>query len=334
MINKIHGCLAGLALGDALGMPTEFLTPDQIKENYGRINHLEKAPANHPHRIMQAGQITDDTGQALAIAHACLPLGEITAIKAAKALLEWENSVPSEILQIIEGPSTRAALQELRNGGDPLKSGRNGKTNGAAMRMAAIGLLHAGALADACAAAIEASLPTHATSVALAGAAAVACAVAAAAVDGASLQSILQAAKFGATYGSTQGHWAWGTSLSNRIDLAIQLVERESSETDALDAIYQCVGVDMLVSESVAAALGIVLIADGDPMKAVLMGANIGGDTDTIAAIAGQICGTFRGIDSIDSALLKQVEEVNHFDLYKEAQSISGMLEHKRKASS
>ncbi|TLN23460.1 ADP-ribosylglycohydrolase family protein, partial [bacterium] len=67
---RIHGCLAGLALGDALGMPSEFLTPEQIRATFGRIDTLQAAPAWHPHHILRAGQVTDDTGQALAIAHA------------------------------------------------------------------------------------------------------------------------------------------------------------------------------------------------------------------------------------------------------------------------
>ncbi|NMC78358.1 MAG: hypothetical protein GYA59_03265, partial [Chloroflexi bacterium] len=29
--DRAYGCLAGLALGDALGMPTEMLTPEAIK---------------------------------------------------------------------------------------------------------------------------------------------------------------------------------------------------------------------------------------------------------------------------------------------------------------
>ena len=32
--DRIYGCLAGLALGDALGMPTEMLTPEEIKAEF------------------------------------------------------------------------------------------------------------------------------------------------------------------------------------------------------------------------------------------------------------------------------------------------------------
>lgn len=332
-LKKIHGCLAGLALGDALGMPSEFMTPEQIAQAFGHIDTLEKAPAGHPHQMLEAGQVTDDTGQAMAILHACLPSGKIDVESTARALLGWEESIPAEFLRLIEGPSTRAALQEIRQGGDPWKSGRNGRTNGAAMRMAAVGLLHAGDFAGACQAAIAASYPTHATQVALSGAACVACAVAAAAADHASLATILQAAKDGAEFGMTQGFWVWSTSLSARIDLAVEQVEKAGSEADALNAIYRYVGVDMLVPESVAAAVGLVVLAQGDPMKAVRLGANIGGDTDTIAAIAGQICGAFRGIDAFDLNLVRQVEEVNHLNLMDESLKLLSALPDRKNLS-
>ena len=188
MLDRIKGCLAGLALGDALGMPTEFLTPEEIKENFGQVRGLEKAPPGHPHAGMAAGQVTDDTGLALATACAYLPDGRISAQKAACQLVEWEDQTPPAILAVVEGPSTRAALAEIRAGASPRLSGRNGQTNGAAMRMAAVGLFNVGNFAAALADAAEASLPTHGSRAGLSGAACVACAVAEAARPGASLE--------------------------------------------------------------------------------------------------------------------------------------------------
>jgi ADP-ribosylglycohydrolase len=84
-------------------------------------------------------------------------------------------------------------------------------------------------------------------------------------------------------------------------------------------SLYSYVGTDMLVAESVATAFGLVYLADGDPMKAMTYGANIGGDTDTIAAIAGAICGAFQGINTVDAGLLAQVDSVNALNLAEEA---------------
>ena len=95
-------------------------------------------------------------------------------------------------------------------------------------------------------------------------------------------------------------------------------------------AIYDFVGVGMSVAESVAAALGLVRLSAGDPMRAVLLGANIGGDTDTIAAIAGQICGAYRGMAGLDAGMLAQVVQVSRLDLDGISAQIAGLIEERR----
>ena len=65
----ILGGLYGQALGDAWAMPA-LLRPDQTWEHYqGWIGELLPAPPDHPvHAGLQAGQVTDDTQQAIALA--------------------------------------------------------------------------------------------------------------------------------------------------------------------------------------------------------------------------------------------------------------------------
>ena len=59
---KIYGCLAGVAIGDALGMPSSSLRPDQIQRQYGRVTTFLNAPDDHPiHAGLKQGTITDDT---------------------------------------------------------------------------------------------------------------------------------------------------------------------------------------------------------------------------------------------------------------------------------
>jgi len=65
-----------------------------------------------------------------------------------------------------------------------------------------------------------------------------------------------------------------------------------------------------LVTESIPTAFGLVILAGGDPMRGVRHAANIGGDTDTIGAIAGAICGALPGIGAVDRALLAEVERL------------------------
>lgn len=312
-LGRAWGCLAGLALGDALGMPSEFLTPDEIAAAYGRIEGLVRAPAGHPHAGLPLGRVTDDTEQALALAGVYLRQGRLDAEAVAQALLDWEDHQENASLYI--GPSTRQALEALRAGASPRESGRGGKTNGAAMRIAPVGIVHAGDRESTLRDTVEACLPTHGTTLAISGAAAVACAVSEAMVEGATVQSVLAAAQVGARRGRQHGAWTWTPPLEERIDLAVRLVNDAQDEERALHALYAWVGVDLAVAESVPAAFGLVALAQGDPMQAVRHAANLGGDTDTIGAMAGAVCGALRGIGAVDRELLAVVERTNHLDL-------------------
>jgi len=312
--DKAWGCLAGLALGDALGMPTEFMTPEQIAAEYGRVVNLVPPPDWHPRAALGRGRVTDDTEQALALAEVYLRDGQVRAEAVAQAVLDWA-AAQREHLALYLGPSTRRALDALRAGESPRQSGRQGKTNGAAMRIAPVGIVNAGNLEGALLDTVEACLPTHGTTLAISGAAAVACAVAEAMRNDATLEAVLKAAMEGALRGRQHGDWAWTPPLELRIALAVRLVHEAESEAEALQALYDYVGVDMLVAESIPTAFGLVALAEGDPMRAVHYAANIGGDTDTIGAIAGAICGALRGIRAVDRALLAEVEQVNGLDL-------------------
>lgn len=313
--DHVLGCIVGLSSGDAFGMPTEFLTPTQIKQHYGWVDQFVAPHSEHFHKGMPAGRITDDTGQALAILKWVLKNhGLLNPRIVADALIEWKNELGLEFEQVV-GPSTRKALIELELGSDPILTGRDGRTNGAAMRAQIGGLLHPGDESKAAEAAYFSSLPTHSINLAIAGSCAVACAVSQAMVPATSLESILAAAERGAGIGTQRGNVVWGTSLEMRIRLAIEIVDRSTSIKSALDALYNYVGVDMIVAESVAVAIGIVKLAEGDPVKAITYSANIGGDTDTIGAIAGSICGAWKGITAFPADWLILLEQVNHLNL-------------------
>jgi ADP-ribosylglycohydrolase len=326
LFERVYGCLAGLALGDALGMPTEFLTREQIGKEFGWVDHPLQAPVWHPHHKLRAGQVTDDTGQSLAVAHAYTLDGSLTAETVARELITWSEQV-GENLPLIVGPSTRLALDQIKAGGDPHKTGRKGTTNGASYRAVIVGLVNYRGLERLIPQVVEACLPTHGTTTAISAGVAVASAVAQAMTDAASLESIFQAAQQGAADGRAQGAWAWGTPLEGRIELALRIVAEAGSPEDAMEDLARYVGVDMLVAESVATAFGLVSLAKGDAMRAVIYGANIGGDTDTMAAIAGAICGARQGVEALDGKMLARVEKVSKLDLSAEAERLVSIIE-------
>ena len=95
----------------------------------------------------------------------------------------------------------------------------------------------------------------------------------------------------------------------------MKLAHESDDVEDALQKIYDYVGTGLDPAESVAAAFGVVAAARGDATTAINAGVNIGGDTDTVASIAGAICGALHGIESLDQNLVRDVERVNGFNL-------------------
>ena len=161
------GALTGLALGDALGMPTQSMSPAQIRRCYGEITGLRDAVAEQPIApSAPAGTVTDDTEQALILAGLLIDGdGRIDPHQLADALLRWEDDMRARGSLDLLGPSTKLALERVRAGADPHCTGRQGTTNGAAMRVAPVGIAFSlSADGDALARAVRAScLVTHDT---------------------------------------------------------------------------------------------------------------------------------------------------------------------------
>jgi ADP-ribosylglycohydrolase len=211
------------------------------------------------------------------------------------------------------GPSTRAAVRQLAAGVPAAEAGRSGATNGAAMRIAPVGLATPpeplAALVDAV---VEASMVTHNTSIGLAAAAAVAAAVSAGA-DGASRAAAIELAIAAAGQAAGRGRWVPGGHIGSRIAWVTRHLARVAPADRAaeLDAV---VGTSVAAQESVPAAFGI-LAAEPSAWDAVCLAASAGGDTDTIAAIAGAMAGAIDGMSAWPAETVQRVTQVNDLDL-------------------
>ena len=142
MRDHILGTLYGMALGDAMGMPSELLSRRRIREIFGRIETFEDSPAENPAAIgLKKGEFTDDTAQALVILDSLME-NDYVPDKGliARNLLQWAvrtNAFDKNIL----GQSTKAALYAVAHEEDPEPYTVKALTNGAAMRIAPIGCL-------------------------------------------------------------------------------------------------------------------------------------------------------------------------------------------------
>jgi len=99
---KFEGALLGIAIGDALGMPVEGLSIEDIKRKFGRIT-------DYLNGRMPKGSYTDDTEMTLAVTEAILEKGlDINYI--AKKLAEKHN------FERGYGPGTLYILRAIRRG--------------------------------------------------------------------------------------------------------------------------------------------------------------------------------------------------------------------------
>jgi ADP-ribosylglycohydrolase len=304
--DRARGALYGLAIGDALGMPTQMLSRDQIINRWGPLlAGFEPAPPEHPIAAsMPAGSVTDDTEQAVLLGRLLLS-GPVDPRELADGLVAWERDMIARGSLDLLGPSTRRAIDAVLAGTPPEEAGRYGDTNGAAMRIAPVGLtVSAGAgvgdltaLVDAVQ---QASLVTHNTSVALAGAAAVAAAVSvglSSMIAGGAARVALatDVAVTAAGLGAERGRWVAGADVAARIYWAADLVSGRSA-ADAAEVIYSLVGTSLATQESVPAAFAVLSAVPEDPWRACLLAASLGGDTDTIAAMVGAVAGACHGL--------------------------------------
>ena len=134
--NRALGAITGLAIGDALGMPTQSMSAQSIRRFYGGpIVGLVDAVSQQPIAPnMKAGSVTDDTEQAFLLAKRIIAdKGNIDNNKYAQNLLNWEAEMRKKGSLDLLGPSTKSALQALVNGVSPEETGKFGTTNGGAM---------------------------------------------------------------------------------------------------------------------------------------------------------------------------------------------------------
>ena len=315
--SRAYGALAGLALGDALGMPTQAMSPQQIQTVYGHVTGLVDGDKSQPYAPgMAAGSVTDDTEQALLIASLLLKGHgsglNLDASEFSHALLAWEDSMIERGSLDLLGPSTKAALERVRAGENPLRVGGEGTTNGAAMRVTPIGIAASTSDRQLFADAVWSSCQvTHATRQGFQSAALVAAAVSLGIDAGAAdVTDLLWKAVAFVRSLPERGAWSPEPDVVAATHRALKLAAQPSS---SLEWLAEQIGT--AVASAQAIPMAFALLARDPSPRALLQAANLGGDTDTIGAIAGAILGASLGVEVFDAYGLAQVEQVSRLDL-------------------
>lgn len=315
--SRAYGALAGLALGDALGMPTQAMSPKQIQAVYGHVTGLVDGDKSQPYAPgMAAGSVTDDTEQALLIASLLLKGHgsglNLDASEFSHALLAWEDSMIERGSLDLLGPSTKAALERVRAGENPLRVGGEGTTNGAAMRVTPIGIAASTSDRQLFADAVWSSCQvTHATRQGFQSAALVAAAVSLGIDAGAAdVTDLLWKAVAFVRSLPERGAWSPEPDVVAATHRALKLAAQPSSSLEWLAG-----QIGTAVASAQAIPMAFALLARDPSPRALLQAANLGGDTDTIGAIAGAILGASLGVEVFDAYGLAQVEQVSQLDL-------------------
>lgn len=312
-LDKISGALAGMVLGDAFGVPGELWPREKIVGRFGRITEFLDGPQdNIVACYFKAGHYTDDSSQALVILKDLLKHQRVPAKQViAQDLIEWVKSVNGFEINLL-GPSSKAALLAIAEGKEA-DSPASALTNGAAMRIAPVGcFFEPDELKLLCQCVKDVSCVTHDTDVTIGGAAMVAAAVSYA-IAGRSWDEMAKGALEAYDYAKVLGHQTWAASCKERFKLALDVIKTRPDEDKFSMWVYEVLGTGTMTSESVSAALAIAFYCQ-DPHKAALMCANLGGDTDTIGAMACAICGAYSGLSGFDQKTVEYLQTTNQID--------------------
>ncbi|HEY5959731.1 MAG TPA: ADP-ribosyl-[dinitrogen reductase] hydrolase [Polyangiaceae bacterium] len=129
--NRAIAALLGVAVGDALGATLEFLTPAEIRTQYGVLREIRGGGWLR----LRKGEVTDDTEMSLCVARSLAEVGW-SPRDIAQRFADWLKSRPRDV-----GGTCRRGIRRFINDGTlaglPCDADAG---NGAAMRMAPIAL--------------------------------------------------------------------------------------------------------------------------------------------------------------------------------------------------
>lgn len=308
-----------MALGDAMGMPAELWGRQRTEHFFGGkiIGFLDGPAENDVAFNYKKGQFTDDTGQALILLDSIASTSYVPdASDIAKRMLAWaekEHAFDNGIL----GPTSKAALANFRDGIKDTKVTDKALSNGSAMRIAPIGCLFPPERKeDIVDYVYGVSRATHTSDVTIAGAAMIAVGVSSAIVNDDFEQVIADILAI-EPLGYEKGCETFSPRLSERVKIGLEIARTSSDDDTFLKKIYDIVGSGVGIIESVPAAISIAYYAQ-EPNRCCLLCANLGGDTDTIGAMATALCGAFTGAAAIKPEYIETLRTQNNtdFDAY------------------
>jgi ADP-ribosylglycohydrolase len=315
----VEGSLFGLAYGDALGKPTEFLAVAEIKRRYG---------PDGPSELPEPALVTDDTQMALAVGEGLVEVLAGGALPAqalaetwSRRFVEWAHSPENNRAP---GMTCLRACGELADGVPWLEAAQmHSKGCGANMRVTPVGLVSGvSSSARAGAAQLQAALTHgHATGLAASELTAYATWWLLNGMTAAELPAALRerALEQREVY---QHDWlgelwrrshdasperfisrGWDECLGvlDRLDAALAAPDRAADPCEAT-------GEGWIAEEALGTALLCFLLFPEDPVRVLARAATTSGDSDSIAALAGAFVGAALGLEAFPAGWSGRIE--------------------------
>ena len=282
--SRFAGCLLGLALGDALGAPLEGMPTMAIVYAFGAIRDYL---ANPPVVTLE---YTDDTQMMIGVAEALADSGIIdpdTLMQHFAANFDPERGY---------GQGARRVLELAKSGGDwktlaetQFSGGSFG--NGAAMRVAPIGIMFHEDYDRVAEQARLSALPTHTHPIGIDGACLLALAVA----------YVVRTPEF-----ERQDLFEFLGSRAQTDEFRQQMAAAARMSADSSPAIF---GSSLPAHRSVTTAIACFALSPREYLGGIRSAIAMGDDTDTLAAMAGAVAGAHLGVAALPTRLLDQLED-------------------------
>jgi poly(ADP-ribose) glycohydrolase ARH3 len=285
LLDRFRGCLLGQAVGDALGARFEAQSPDWIARRFPTPRALIEQPPT------EAIYYTDDTQMMIGVGETLADHGEIIEDKLCQAFVV--NYVPSRGY----GWGARKVLEAMEEGRDyrqvaesHFPGGSFG--NGAAMRVAPVGLVFHRDLERVTEQAHRSALPTHLHPLGIEGAQLLALAVA----------LCTRSENF-------DRHSFFHEIVAQCRSDEFRRRLTQASECDSSDKL-PALGNGIAALDSVATAIACFALTPKDYATTIAHAILLGGDTDTIAAMAGALSGAYLGSPALPTYWLDLLEDV------------------------
>jgi len=305
--DRFVGCLLGLAVGDALGAPFEGESTDFMTDRYRDAKDLIENPP--PGELWY----TDDTQMAIGVAASLVSCGRINERELCKRFAA--NYRPRRGY----GSDARIVLEAMVEGLDHKSLAKNhfpggSFGNGAAMRVAPVGLMFRHNYKQLWKQARLSALPTHVHPLGIEGAQ-----VLALAVGLASTTEELDRDKFFSSLLERCSSLEFSGPLGRAAQLSdVRNLGLFGNGIEATASVVTAVAAFGLTPDSYVETVG----------NAILLG----GDTDTIGAMAGAISGAYLGRSAIPHHLIECLEDRHQGKAYIEKLSMKLFAAHERVA--